>query len=157
MLSVLKDTFMFFQQLLDAKRRQGEEELKVLELQTRLKAKLAKEKEAKKEGGEESLKDKEEVESEVDTTDSLLVLSSKLTEKEAKLIGIKSLILTGGASSNLLTFLTVFCKYFIVVVNWNVIYYNILYLNGVFLEINVADLRILLLTVGLKQLKSMNK
>lgn len=90
---------MFFQQLLDAKRRQGEEELKVLELQTRLKAKLAKEKEAKKEGGEESLKDKEEVESEVDTTDSLLVLSSKLTEKEAKLIGIKSfLILTGGVS-----------------------------------------------------------
>lgn len=97
---------MFFQQLLDAKRKQGEEELKVLELQTRLKAKLAKEKEAKKEGGEESSKDKEEVESEVDTTDSLLVLSSKLTEKEAKLIGIKSvLILTGGVSSNLFPFL----------------------------------------------------
>lgn len=119
---------MFFQQLLDAKRRQGEEELKVLELQTRLKAKQAKEKEAKKEGGEESSKDKEEVESEVDTTDSLLVLSSKLTEKEAKLIGIKSfLILTGGVSSNLFPFLAVFMKIFCCC-SKNVIYYNIYYI-----------------------------
>uniref|UniRef100_A0A1B6FXR3 RRM domain-containing protein n=2 Tax=Cuerna arida TaxID=1464854 RepID=A0A1B6FXR3_9HEMI len=78
------------QQLLDAKRKQGEEELKVLELQTRLKAKQTKEKETKE--GEET-KEKEEPDGEVDTTDSLLLLSSKLSEKEAKLIGLISIFL----------------------------------------------------------------
>ncbi|KAG8319366.1 Ecto-NOX disulfide-thiol exchanger 2 [Homalodisca vitripennis] len=78
------------QQLLDAKRKQGEEELKVLELQTRLKAKQTKEKETKE--GEEG-KEKEEPDGEVDTTDSLLLLSSKLSEKEAKLIGLISIFL----------------------------------------------------------------
>uniref|UniRef100_A0A1B6LXZ8 Ecto-NOX disulfide-thiol exchanger 1/2 domain-containing protein n=1 Tax=Graphocephala atropunctata TaxID=36148 RepID=A0A1B6LXZ8_9HEMI len=83
------------QQLLDAKRKQGEEELRVLELQARLKAKQTKEKQTKeketKEG--EEVKDKEETEGEVDTTDSLLLLSSKLSEKEAKLVGLISIFL----------------------------------------------------------------
>lgn len=72
--------------MLDSKRRQSEDELKILELQARLKAKITErdkeENDSAIDGGELSIAD-----TEIDTSDSLVLLSSKLSEKEAKLIG----------------------------------------------------------------------
>lgn len=80
------------QQLLDSKRRQGDDELKILELQARLKAKIT---EREKEDNDSAIDGGEStvVDSEVDATDSLVLLSSKLSEKEAKLIGLIAIFL----------------------------------------------------------------
>lgn len=74
------------QQLLEAKRKQNVDEFKIAELETKLKTKKSEGKfEVDDLGNGE--KEKEHTEGEVDTTDPVTLLQTKLSEKEAKLIG----------------------------------------------------------------------
>uniref|UniRef100_A0A1B6DUN6 RRM domain-containing protein n=2 Tax=Clastoptera arizonana TaxID=38151 RepID=A0A1B6DUN6_9HEMI len=78
------------QQLFEARNKQNEDDMKILELQAKLKLKKSDKTEVE---ANESNKEKEGTESEVDTTDPALLFQSKLSEKEAKLIGLIAIFL----------------------------------------------------------------